>query len=57
MVHEYRGDRALGQADDQFTAPFVAGRNVIVLKVENHQGPGGVALAIATPKNVQLRTE
>jgi putative membrane-bound dehydrogenase-like protein len=57
LVHEYRGDRPLGQADDQFTVPFNAGRNVVVVKVENHQGPGGVALAIGTPKNVELKTE
>lgn len=57
LVHEYRGDRALGQADDQFIVPFVAGRNTIVVKVENHQGPGGVALAVSTPKNVELKTD
>ncbi|HVX10859.1 MAG TPA: PVC-type heme-binding CxxCH protein [Pirellulales bacterium] len=57
LLHEYRGDRALGQADDQFSVPLVAGRNTIIVKVENHQGPGGIALAIATAKNVELKTE
>jgi putative heme-binding domain-containing protein len=57
LVHEYRGDRALGQADDQFSVPLIAGRNPIVIKVENHQGPGGIALAISSPKNINLRTE
>lgn len=57
LKHEYRGDRAVQNADDQFVVPFIAGRNTVVIKVENHQGPGGLALAIGTPKNVTLKTE
>jgi putative membrane-bound dehydrogenase-like protein len=57
LVHEYRGDRAVGQADDQFRVPLIAGRNTIVIKVENHQGPGGLALAIGAAKNVELKTD
>ncbi|HEV3005779.1 MAG TPA: HEAT repeat domain-containing protein, partial [Pirellulales bacterium] len=56
-VHEYRGDRALGAQDDRVKVRLKSGRNAIVLKVENHQGPGGVALAISAAADVQLRTE
>ena len=57
LVHEYRGDRPVGQGDDKFSVPLAAGRNAILIKVENHQGPGGVALAIEASANVQIRTE
>ncbi len=56
-VHAYRGDRALEPGSDQFKAPLKSGRNAIVIKVENHQGPGGVSLSIGSQANVQLRTE
>ncbi len=57
QVHEYRGNRALQPAADQFKVPLKSGRNAIVVKVENHQGPGGVSLSIGSEGNVQLRTE
>ncbi|HVW35974.1 MAG TPA: c-type cytochrome, partial [Pirellulales bacterium] len=57
QVHEYRGDRALAPGADQIKTSLKAGRNAIVVKVENHQGPGGVSLSIGSPANVQLRTE
>jgi putative membrane-bound dehydrogenase-like protein len=56
-VHAYRGNRALEPASDQFKAPLKSGRNAIVIKVENHQGPGGVSLSIGSQATVQLRTE
>jgi putative membrane-bound dehydrogenase-like protein len=56
-VHEYRGDRALGAQDDRVKVRLKSGRNAIVIKVENHQGPGGVALAISAASDVQLRTD
>jgi hypothetical protein len=57
QVHEYRGNRALGAHDDHVKAQLKSGRNAIVVKVENHQGPGGVALAISAPADVQIKTE
>jgi hypothetical protein len=57
LKHEYHGDRPVSAADDQFSVPLAAGRNVVLIKVENHQGPGGLALAIGSPKNVTLKTE
>lgn len=57
LVHKYRGDRAVGQADDRVKVHLRGGRNTIVIKVENHQGPGGLALAIAAAGNVQVKTE
>jgi putative heme-binding domain-containing protein len=57
QVHEYRGDRALMSGADQIKTSLKAGRNTIIVKVENHQGPGGVSLSIGSPANVQLRTE
>ncbi|HUY92017.1 MAG TPA: PVC-type heme-binding CxxCH protein [Pirellulales bacterium] len=57
QVHEYRGNRALAPGADQVKAPLKSGRNAIVVKVENHQGPGGVSLSIGSQANVQLRTE
>jgi len=57
QVHEYRGDRALGAQDDRVKVQLTSGRNAIVIKVENHQGPGGVALSVSAAADVQLRTE
>jgi hypothetical protein len=57
QIHEYRGDRALQPAADQLKVALKSGRNAIVVKVENHQGPGGVSLSIGSSANVQLRTE
>jgi putative heme-binding domain-containing protein len=56
-VHDYRGSRAVGQADDRVKVRLRGGRNTIVVKVENHQGPGGLALSVLSPANVQLKTE
>ncbi|HEX5444915.1 MAG TPA: PVC-type heme-binding CxxCH protein, partial [Pirellulales bacterium] len=57
LVHQYRGSRAVGQADDRLKVRLRGGRNVMVIKVENHQGPGGLALSIAAAANVQVKTE
>jgi putative heme-binding domain-containing protein len=55
-IHDYQGSRALGYAQDRVPARLRAGRNVVVLKVENYNGPGGVALSIEAPSGVQLGT-
>jgi hypothetical protein len=57
QVHEYRGNRAVNAHDDRVRVRLKGGRNVIVIKVENHQGPGGVALAVSAAADVQLRVE
>lgn len=56
-VHRFKGSRAVGYAQDRAKAKLKAGRNAIVIKVENYNGPGGVALSIAAPAPVQLATE
>lgn len=56
-VHRFDGTRALTPAQDEVTAKLAKGRNAIVIKVENGDGPGGVSLAIAAPQPVELRTE
>jgi putative heme-binding domain-containing protein len=55
-VHRYQGSRALGPGQDRPKAPLRAGRNTIVIKVENYNGPGGVSLSIAAPAGVELKT-
>ena len=57
LVHKFRGNRALGRADDRVDVNLKKGRNSIVLKVTNHQGPGGAAISIACPGPVELKTE
>jgi putative heme-binding domain-containing protein len=55
-VHRWQGSRAVGYAQDRVAAALRAGRNTIVLKVENTNGPGGVALSIAAPATVEVKT-
>jgi len=56
-VHRFDGTRALAAGQDEVTTKLAQGRNAIVIKVENVDGPGGVSLAIAAPQPVELRTE
>jgi hypothetical protein len=57
LVHTHRGDRALNIQDDRIDVRLKTGRNTILIKVVNHQGPGGIALSIAAPGAIQLKTE
>jgi putative membrane-bound dehydrogenase-like protein len=57
QVHRFQGSRAVGYAQDRVNASFKTGRNTIVLKVENYNGPGGVSLAVSSPAAVQLQTQ
>jgi putative heme-binding domain-containing protein len=56
-IHRFQGSRVLGFGQDRPKAPLRAGRNSIVIKVENYDGPGGVALSIAGTAAVELKTE
>lgn len=56
-VSKYNGSRALGPAQDKATVQFKAGRNTIVLKVENANGPGGVALSVQSTAPLEMRTQ
>ena len=55
-VHTFRGSRAVGFAQDKIDIQLKTGRNSIVIKVENYNGPGGVSLAIRSTSFLQLRT-
>lgn len=57
QVHQYKGSRAVGFAQDRVKTPLRAGRNTIALKVENYNGPGGVALSIAAPSGLEVKTQ
>ncbi|MGE0608186.1 MAG: hypothetical protein AB7O62_13910, partial [Pirellulales bacterium] len=57
QVHEFKGSRAVGYAQDRVKTPLRAGRNTILLKVENTNGPGGVALSIAAPSGLEIKTQ
>ncbi|MEX2559353.1 MAG: PVC-type heme-binding CxxCH protein, partial [Pirellulales bacterium] len=56
-VHVYRGNRALAPAQDRVNVNFRSGRNTVVVKVENNQGPGGMALAIQSASAIEMNTE
>ena len=56
-IHAVREDRAVAPGQDKLAVRLLRGRNVIVVKVENHQGPGGVCLSVSSSASVQLRTE
>ncbi len=57
QVHRNAVSRAVGFAQDTVTVPLEAGKNVILMKVENGDGPGGFALAIAAKQPLQLGVE
>ena len=56
QVHQYKGSRAVGYAQDRVKTQLKSGRNTILIKVENYNGPGGVALSVSSPSPLQLRT-
>jgi hypothetical protein len=56
QVHRNQAHRAIGSAQDKVDVDLKTGRNVIVLKVENGDGPGGVALSIASSAPLTLST-
>ncbi|MBI3465628.1 MAG: c-type cytochrome [Planctomycetes bacterium] len=56
-VHKNNVTRAIGFAQDRVRAKLKTGRNVIVIKVINGDGPGGVSLGITSSGLVQLKTE
>jgi putative membrane-bound dehydrogenase-like protein len=56
VVHTYRGSRAVQPGQDKVDVQLQSGRNVLVLKVENGNGPGGVSLAIRSESFVSVST-
>jgi putative heme-binding domain-containing protein len=56
-VHKHNVTRAIGFAQDRVRAKLKSGRNVIVIKVINGDGPGGVSLGITSSGLVQLKAD
>jgi len=56
-VHRFGGRRLLNLGDDRINVRLEVGRNVIAIKVIQRDGPGGVALSVASPQPVELRAE
>ncbi|MCL6501938.1 MAG: c-type cytochrome [Pirellulales bacterium] len=57
VVYTYVGNRAVTPAEDRVEVRLRQGRNVLLIKVENHQGPGGLSLSIGSGGAVRLATE
>lgn len=57
LVYEYVGSRPVTPGEDRVQVQLRKGRNVLLLKIENHQGPGGLSLSISSSAAVQLATE
>jgi len=56
-VHEHNVHRAIGYGQDRVKTKLQQGRNTIVVRVANGDGPGGVSLAVASDSLVQLATQ
>ncbi len=54
MVNRFDGSRAIGYAQDQAQVNLQQGRNTIVIKVVNGDGPGGVSLGIRSSGYLDL---
>jgi putative heme-binding domain-containing protein len=54
QIHEFVGRRALGQAPDRVESELREGRNVLVVKVENLGGPGGVAITTSSASMLRV---
>jgi hypothetical protein len=57
QVHQFDGSRAIAFAQDKIPVRLSTGRNTILVKVENHSGPGGVALSVRAASPLQLHTQ
>jgi hypothetical protein len=56
-IHKYVGRRALGQSPGKVEAALVAGRNTLLIKVENLGGPGGVSISTSSASLLRLGVE
>jgi hypothetical protein len=56
-IHKNDTTRAIGFAQDRVRTTFKTGRNTILLKVVNGDGPGGLSLAVTAPGPLQFKTE
>ncbi|MDX1961734.1 MAG: c-type cytochrome [Pirellulales bacterium] len=56
-IHKFVGSRALAPEQDTVPVKLRRGRNVILLKVVNEDGPGGFALAVKSTEPVSWKTE
>lgn len=56
-IHKHVGRRALGQSPDKVEAALNAGRNTLVVKVENLGGPGGVSISTSSASLLRLGIE
>ncbi len=57
LAHEHDVHRGLGAGADDVPVELLAGRNTLLVKVENLAGPGGLALAVSCPTPIEWRTE
>jgi len=57
QVHRNQAHRAIAFGQDKVTVDLKSGRNTILLKVENGDGPGGVALSIGSSLPLTLATQ
>jgi putative heme-binding domain-containing protein len=56
-IHKHVGRRALGSSPDKVEAALNAGRNTLVVKVENLGGPGGVSISTSSASLLRLGVE
>ena len=57
VVHKNRTTRALAPNQDQVKIQLTPGRNVLVFKVINGDGPGGLTVGLRASEPVELRTQ
>jgi putative heme-binding domain-containing protein len=57
QVHRNEVTRALGFGQDRVPVRFKAGRNVILIKVVNGDGAGGLSLGVSSSDVLQLKTD
>ncbi len=57
QVSSFKGSRSLGPAQDKATVQLKPGRNTVIIKVENANGPGGVALSVQSAAPLEMRTQ
>ena len=56
-VHKFIGNRELAFGQDTVPVELSAGRNAIIIKVVNVDGPGGIALGIRAAGELTLCVE
>ncbi len=57
VMHTSDVSRSLQQAQDQVEVELQSGRNLLVFKVVNGDGPGGFTLGVRSPEPIEFTTE